>query len=77
MGEIQILFFLPFASIETENGLQNSQVSTSLVFHICLIMENELLVTFNSLETIKNDQNLVKIGQKLQSNPTNGKKLQI
>ena len=77
MGEIQIWIILPFTSIETENGLQNSQVSTSIVFHICLMMENNLMVTFNSLDAIKNDENLVKIGQKLHSNPTKSKKLQI
>ena len=64
MAEIQFRSFLPIASIDIENGLQNSQVSTSLVFYISLMMENNLILTFNSLEAIKNDQNLVKISQK-------------
>ena len=63
MAEIQFRSFLPIASIAIENGLQNSQVSTSLVFYISLMMENKIMLTFNSLEAIKNDQNLAKISQ--------------
>ena len=63
MAEIQFRSFLPIASIDIENGLQNSQVSTSLVFYISLMMENKIMLTFNSLEAIKNDQNLAKISQ--------------
>ena len=77
MAEIQILSFLPSALIDIKKGLQNSQVSTSLVFHICLMMENNLMVTFNSLEAITNDQNYVKIGPKDQIFSQIGQKRKI